>query len=202
VWSGDTYERTAEVYDAAHGTWILTPPMSVGRAGHVVVALADGGMFVAGGFAAGTLAERIVPGLVSDPTPTPTPTPTTTANPEPTASPTPTATPTPIAGPPSPPPGDPKPGTLAFAKLHARLKATQTLTIALRCIGGACRDTLVLKRGKTVLAKGNVNAPAGRTVTVKLKLSGKTRRQLRKRSARVTFELTRQHLTATRSLRA
>jgi hypothetical protein len=26
VWSGDTYERTGEVYDAAHGTWILTPP--------------------------------------------------------------------------------------------------------------------------------------------------------------------------------
>ena len=199
VWSGDTYERTAEVYDAAHGTWILTPPMSVGRAGHVVVPLADGGVFVAGGFDAGTLAERIVPGLVSEPTPTPTPVPTATAtptaNPQPTASPT----PTPIAG---PPPGDPEPGTLAFAKLPARLRATHTLTIALRCNGGTCRDTLVLKHGRSVLAEGTVSARAGRTVTVKLKLSGTTRRLLRKRPARVTLELTRQHLRATRSLRA
>lgn len=69
------------------------------------------------------------------------------------------------------------------------------MTVKLRCTGGRCRDRLALRRGTRTLARVDVKAAAGATVTVKLKLSTANYRKLRHRKTAATLVLSRQNVT-------
>ena len=185
-WWNLSYEKTAEVFDPLTGTWTQSPPMVMGRAGHVAVALKDGSLLVAGGIEAGTLAERYKPAPAATPT----------ATPAPAATPTATATPVPATG------GIPvasaagkRPTVAAFlSQLPRRLNVSRAGTIAmrLRCTGpGACLDHLVLRlHNGEVLARTRVRIPHGRAQTVRIKLSKAARAKLARTTTKVTLELT------------
>jgi hypothetical protein len=178
-------ERTADIYDPALGTWSETPPMADSHILHAAVALPDGSLLLVGGASWDGKAERLmpVPVLLAEPAATP-------AGPGPAA--------------PGPVPVGVKRGTLAFVKVPKRLRAsrTATVTITLRCGGGACRDRLVLRRGRTTLAQRDVIIAAGRSVTVRLKLDAATRRTLRRRALPVALVLVRQQSKRSATLRA
>ena len=172
-------EGSVEAYDAATGTWSFIAPMASRRHGHHALTLADGTLLVFGGHPYPEGAERLVP---RPPAPAVTPAP-----------PVPTATP----AAPAPAPA-PVLGRLSFARpLPNRLKADRsgTLAVRLRCTGGACGDRLVLRDGRRrVLARRDVKAKAGATVTVKLKPTAAVRRKLRHRRTPATLSLTNQRL--------
>ena len=173
--------NVAEIYNAATGTWRAAAPMLDRRWGHAAVAFADGSVVVAGGGETGSIPERFVTleTVIGGPVLQP-------FNPTPTA-----------------PPATPAPakvaGTIAFARpLPRKLKVSRgTVTVKLRCTGGACTDKLVLKRWRTTLASGAVKAADGQTVTLKLKLRGK----LKARKTSVSLELATQKTTLFASLR-
>lgn len=173
------YEATAEVYDVASGTWQPLPSMAQAHAGAVTKRLTDGSILVAGGVTGPntsltTVAERLVPRPVAPAAPTP---PVTIA-PKPTVL------------------TRPKAGTLRFLAppKHLKPSRTGTLTFKVRCsTGGAtCTDRLVLRGRGRVLAQRDVSVKAGKTLSVRLKLSAAGRRSLRNRTARVTISLRRQ----------
>lgn len=132
---------------------------------------------------AGEVAVALLPGAVPA-APTPTPTPTATA--EPTASPEPTpiaAVPTATPAPPAP---APKPAALSLTKRTLAPDARGRLSLSLRCAatGSPCaaRVTVKLAGGsRTVRA----SAQPGKTARVKVTLTAKQRRTLR-RHTRVT----------------
>jgi hypothetical protein len=170
------YEATAEVYDVAAGVWRAIPPSPTARAGHAAEPLADGSMLVVGGVngpegAATAVADRLVPVPATAPGPPPT-----------------------VVQPPAPKPL--KAGTIRFVKPSKRLKPTRTGTLALTVScskgGAACTDRLVLRGRGRVLAQRDVSVAAGKTVSVRVKLSAAARRALRDRTTRVTVTLKRQ----------
>jgi hypothetical protein len=170
---GFRYEDTAEVYDAATDTWAETPPMAVGRADHVAVALPDDSVLVAGGFGAGTRAERM---SFAAPTPTPTPTPT----PAPTTAP---AAPAPV----------PRPHSVARLTAARHLRATRagSVTVLVRCRGTAVchgRVLLRIRHGRT-LARATLTVPAGGRRHVRLRLRAGDRRRLARHLAHVVVAL-------------
>ncbi|WP_270006528.1 Kelch repeat-containing protein [Solirubrobacter deserti] len=182
TWSGDRYEDTLEIFDPARGTWALSSTMKRGRAGHVALALNDGSLLVAGGFFAGTVAERFTPPAV------PTPTPDPPADPAPTATATPTPSPSPAA----------VPGRVAFRSNLKRMTLSRSgaLAVKVRCDDtGDCKDSLVLRRGKVVLARAQVSLPRNAVATVKLKLSKSARGKLSRRGTKLTLELPRQRVS-------
>jgi hypothetical protein len=145
---------------------------------HTALTLANGTLLAFGGNPFPNGSERLVP------LPPPAP-----QNPAP--SPQPTPTPTPAA---------PRAvaGKLSFAKPRPRrLKPSRarTITVKLRCTGGPCQDRLALRRSTRTLARVDVKAAAGATVTVKLKLSTANYRKLRHRKTAATLVLSRQDLT-------
>lgn len=156
-------QKTTDVFEPTTATWSTTPEMAYWRDDFTAVTLHDGSVLVAGGTWKPT--ERLMP------------------VPKPPAQPAPPAptTPQPAA----------KPGRLTFTGVPKRLKPTRsgTVTVKLRCSGGACRDQLVIKRGRTTLTRRDVTAAAGRTVSVRMHLPVATRRTLRVRAVRVTFQL-------------
>ena len=169
-------EESVEAYDAATGTWSFIASMASHRHGHTALTLANGTLLVFGGFPYPDGAERLVP---RPPTPAGTPAP-----------PVPTTTPAHAPG--------PMPGKLSFARpLPDRLKPDRsgTISVRLRCTGGACSDRLVLRDSeRRVLARRDVKAKAGATVTAKLKPSTAIRRKLRHRKTPATLGLTEQSL--------
>ena len=180
-----SYEATAEVYDVASGTWQPLPSMAQAHAGAVTKMLADGSMLVAGGVTGPnssytTAAERLVPRPVAPAAPV-------VVAPKPTV------------------PTRPKAGTLRLLALPKHLKPsrTGTLTVKLRCsTGGAtCADRLVLRGRGRVLAQRDVSVKAGKTLTVRVKLSAAGRRALRNRTTRVTVTLRRQGTKVNASVR-
>jgi hypothetical protein len=181
TWWGERYEDTLEIYDPATGTWAQSSRMRQGRSGHLAMVLADGSLLVAGGYYPPTAtAERF--GSVVEPPPTATPTPEPIA----TASPTPVPTPTPT-----------KPGTPGFGKLAKRFTLSKkgTFAVKLACsAAGECKDTLVLKAGKTTLAKAPFKLGKGKTATVTLKLSKASLRKISRKGTKVTLELTGRHV--------
>jgi hypothetical protein len=168
-------EESVEAYDAATGTWSFIASMASHRHGHSALTLANGTLLVFGGSPYPEGAERLVP---RPPAPAVTPTP-----PVPTATP---AAPVPAVG------------KLSFARpLPNRLKPDRsgTISVRLRCTGGACSDRLVLRDGRRrVLARRAVKAKAGGTVTAKLKPSAAVRRKLRHHKTPATLGLTEQSL--------
>ena len=68
------------------------------------------------------------------------------------------------------------------------------MQVRLRCPGGPCRDQLVLREGKRALARRDIRAGAGATVTLKLKLTATTRRKLRHHKTAATLALSDQNL--------
>ncbi len=174
-----SYEATAEVYDVASGSWQPLPSMTQAHAGAITKMLADGSMLVAGGVTGPntsltTAAERLVPRPVVPAAPEP---PVVVA-PKPTV------------------PTRLKAGTLRLLALPKHLKPsrTGTLTVKVRCsTGGAtCADRLVLRGRGRVLAQRDVSVKAGKTLTVRVKLSAAGRRSLRNRTTRVTVSLRQQ----------
>ena len=168
-------EESVEAYDAATGRWSFIAPMASYRHGHNALTLANGTVLVFGGSPYPDGAERLVP---REPAPAVTPAP-----PVPTATP---AAPAPVVG------------RLSFARpLPNRLKPDRsgTISVRLRCTGGACSDRLVLRDSqRRVLARRDVKAKAGATVTAKLKPSAAVRRKLRHRRTPATLGLTEQSL--------
>jgi hypothetical protein len=159
--------------------------MARGRSGHFAVPLKDDSMLVGGGYAAGTLAERFVPGPAATPVPTPTATPTAT-----------------------PPPAmavaasaSPKRPTLAtfLSRLpkHLTVSKKGTITFRLRCSGpGACLDHLELRlRSGEVLGRTRLRIPHGRPATIRLRLSKAAVRKLGRESTKVTLTLTSRHIS-------
>ncbi len=200
TWSRDRYEDTLEIFNPAAGTWLQSEPMTRGRAGHVTVVLNDDSLLIAGGFSAGTSAERYSLAMA-----TPTPTPTATPTPSPTVAAA-TPTPEPPAPTPRPTPAGPSPtaapqtGTLSFAKLPDRLRLSRSGVVAvkLRCgTAGACKERLTLRKGRTVLARANLSIAAGRTATLKLKLSKSARGKLTRRDTVVSLALAEKTVWAT-----
>jgi N-acetylneuraminic acid mutarotase len=185
TWSTDSYERTIETYDAKAGSWASGPRLAHGRAGHVAVVLDHNAILVAGGFGSGMDAE-----LLADPTPTPTPAPTTT--PTATASPSATAVPIATVSPmPTPTPTATPASTRAkLLPMPKRVTLTRagTLSIGVTCDGiGPCRDTLILRAGKSTLAKATFTLR--RRGTIKLKLSKTAVRKIARTGTKVTLEL-------------
>jgi hypothetical protein len=172
------YEDTSEIYDAATGTWLPTAPMSQPRSGPVATVLGDGSVLVVGGIAgadnaATATAERLAPRPVPPPPPA-------------------AVAPLVIT---------PKPGTLRLLAGPKRVKLAKTLVVRVRCAGGACADLLVVRgRGRT-LARREVSLAAGRTLTVRVKLSAAARRALRHRTTRVTVSLRKQGTQRSLSVR-
>ena len=178
-------EATAEVYDAATGTWRAIPPSPTARIGHIAQPLTDGSMLVVGGVsgpdgAATAVADRLVPVPATPPGPPPA-----------------------VVQPPAPKPL--KAGTIRFAKPPKRLKPTRTgtLTLKLSCSkgGAACTDRLVLRGRGRVLAQRDVSVAPGKTASVRVKLGAAARRALRDRTTRVTVTLKRQGTKVTVSVR-
>ena len=178
-------EATAEVYDAAAGTWRAVPPSPTARIGHIAQPLTDGSMLVVGGVsgpdgAATAVADRLVPVPATPPGP-----------------------PSAVVQPPAPKPL--KAGTIRFAKPPKRLKPTRTgtLTLKLSCSkgGAACTDRLVLRGRGRVLAQRDVSVAPGKTASVRVKLGAAARRALRDRTTRVTVTLKRQGTKVTVSVR-
>lgn len=60
--NGDTYLASAELYQPASGTFTAAAPLIDVRYNHTATALADGRVFLAGGFAGGTVVEIYDPG--------------------------------------------------------------------------------------------------------------------------------------------
>lgn len=174
--AGRSYYRTLEIFDLASKTLSQSEEMGFGRAGHVAVALTDGGVLVAGGFGAGQVAERFRPALIAPPAP-----------------PAPQTTPVPVRG------------IARFARpLPTRLTATRAgrVTVKLRCGNeGPCTDRLVLRLRRTVIARADVRVAAGRTKAVRLQLSKTARRQLSRRTRTVRLELKHSRLTRKLALR-
>jgi hypothetical protein len=152
--------------------------MSIKRDGHTALTLANGTLLAFGGFSFPEGSERLVPlppPVAQNPAPFPQPTPTPTP-----------AAPRAVRG------------KLSFAKpLPHRLKPsrTRTITVKLRCTGGPCHDRLALKRGTRTIARVNVKAAAGATVTAKLKVSTANYRKLRHRKTPATLVLNNQRVT-------
>ncbi len=166
-------EESVEAYDAATGTWSFIAPMASHRHRHSALTLANGTLLVFGGDSYPEGAERLVP---RPPAPAVTP------------------------APPAPKPAAPAPveGRLRFARpLPNRLKLDRsgTISVRLRCTGGACSDRLVLRDAlRRVLARRDVKAKAGATVTAKLKPSAAVGRKLRHRKTPATLGLMKQSL--------
>ena len=168
-------EESVEAYDAATGAWSFIAPMASHRHGHSALTLANGTLLVFGGIPFPEGAERLVP-----------------RRPAAAVIPTP---PVPRRRPRRPPPVV---GKLSFARpLPNRLKPDRsgTISVRLRCTGGACSDRLVLRDSRRrVLARRDVKAKAGATFTAKLKPSATVRRKLRHRKTPATLGLTEQRL--------
>ena len=179
------FERSVELFDPATSTWTPAYSMGLGRAGHAAVALGDGTLLVAGGWGAGTPAERGRPMPLLPDTPDTAPLAV-----DPPAKPAPVLT-----------------GAATFLRPPSRgLRPNRnfTITVRLRCAAGAaCHDQVVLrKRGsRAVLARRAFSAKAGHTVSVRLKLSKATRRKLRHRTTQVTLELKRAGIKLPATLR-
>jgi hypothetical protein len=181
AWSQDRYENTVEVFDPATGAWTQSPPMEVGRAGHVAVTLADGSLLIAGGYFTAA-AERFYPAPAAVAAP-PAATGTATALAH-------------AARAQRRPPAL----TSYLSGLPRSLKVSRTgrVTLRLRCAGpGSCADTLVLRlRGGAVLATAKFSIPHGRDATIRLTLKKSALRKLRiKRATKVTLELANRHLS-------
>ena len=173
-------ESSVEAFDAGTGTWHLIASMASKRDGHTALTLANGTLLAFGGNSFPEGSERLVP-----------PAPPVAQSPAPSPSPQPTSAPTPAS------PHAPA-GKLSFAKpLPNRLKPSRsrTIRIKLRCTGGPCQDRLALTRGTHTLARADVKAAVGATVTVKLKMSTANYRKLRHRKTPATLVLSRQDLT-------
>jgi hypothetical protein len=170
-------QSTADIYDPRTGTWTETAPAFDHRAQHVAVALRDDSVLLAGGAFDTRRSERLV-FPVPDPPQNPVRTPEADA------------TPTPTPGSVPPPVSNPRPKAVLSAASRLRAKRG-VVTVKVRCAGpGVCveRLTLRVRRGRT-LARADVSVAAGKSRTVRLKLSSADRRRLAKRSTKVVLTL-------------
>jgi Kelch motif/Galactose oxidase, central domain len=183
TWSDPRYEDTAEVFDSTTGVWTQSAAMQRRRAGHVAVALADGGVLVAGGYGAGSLAERL--GAAAPPV----------------ISPPPVTSPPPETGTP------PLRAQVTVIRPRAKLlRASRTgrFTVKVRCGPGPCYDQLVVRsaRGRhRVLARIRFALVAGSSARLPMRLSRSMRRQLAGRTVPVTLRLTDQRVAVKAKLR-
>jgi len=121
-------------------------------------------------------------GTGPQPTPSPSPSPTATPTPQPTPTPTPAPTPTPTPGP------TPRPAALVLKLFAAKVQSLRDthgrLRLRLRC-SRTCKATIKVKvsvpdKLKTVtLPAKHLTLPAGKTVSVGLKLSRALRTAIR-----------------------
>ncbi len=175
-------DLTAEIFDPSRGTWALTAELQLRRSGHAAAALSDNTLLVAGGASTYGHAERFLPAPIVPPADTPIQPSPGTVNPHP--------------GPQAGPPTGAR-GTLAFVRPLPKRVSRGQLTVKLRCAGGACGDTVVLKRGSKRLASKDFSVRSGGTVIVRLKLRAK----LPKRATAVKFSLARQKLAVSSTLK-
>jgi hypothetical protein len=181
-WSDSRYERTAEVFTPSTRSWIQAEPRARGRAGHVSAVLADGTVLVAGGFGAGTVAERLDPATIVRWPP-----------PQPRTDPPPSSTPT---GPdqrtrPAP---QPVQGKLVFTTpLPKRFIVDRSgrLPVRVRCSGdGRCADRLLVsiarRGGRRVLASVSAAVTPGDTARIRIGLSKRARRLAGRGPVRIT----------------
>jgi hypothetical protein len=86
--------------------------------------------------------------------------------------------------------------TLAKPPKSVTLTRAGTLAVKVSCSAvGDCRDTLVLKAGKTVLAKTSLKLAKGKTQTFTLRLSKAALRKVSRKGTKVTLELTGAHVS-------
>jgi hypothetical protein len=165
-------DQTATLFSPATGTWARTTTMNRHRAGHVAIALTDGTILTAGGFAAGKSTQRLT--FPPDP-------PVTSVGEF--VQPTPVGTATPVFGD-TPPP---VPRAVASLALPARLHGS-SLTVTVRCTGDrACTGKLTLRAGSRTLATKTLTVAAGKSKAVKLTLSKANRKRLAHRRTKVTL---------------
>jgi Hypothetical glycosyl hydrolase family 15 len=134
-------------------------------------------------------AADVSPTPTPTPTATPTPAPTATPSPSPTASPspapatTPTPTPTPTPAPIKPHGKKPKgtPASKLRTVRRVRVRGGKSVRVRVRCLGAtACRQRVVLRHRRVVLASRLVTVQPGCTAVVRLKLHAAGRRAVRR----------------------
>jgi hypothetical protein len=190
-WSDSRYEGTAEVFTPSTRSWIQAAPMTRGRAGHISAVLADGTVLVAGGFNAGTLAERLDPAAIIHWTPPPSRT-----------DPPPGSTP---SGPETGRPAGPQRarGKLVFATPRPKrfvVGRSGKLAVRVKCIGaGDCSDRLVVtiahRGGRRVLARTTAVVTLAHTERIRIGFSKRARRRTGRGPVRITATVSGKRLT-------